>query len=279
MGWCHTNTYTQIYRHIHSHLHTNACVFTVTEMTSYYENPDVCTTHSKTVCGISIIHVILMTLSCTSVGCVCTCTCLHAVKWEEKAALQTWAQTRVLPLTSWVSLDSLFDPTELLQRRLIMVLEEPLVLHEGQSFHSIPRKAMVEAENSCFPFTWSFTPPKGPWLPYLLPECEWRNWPREFSPVQGLPLASAGSQDTCMQKVPLQGGSCRKLDSGHRLAGIFSSPASVAVKLRVWSLSGWLWYGSPHWFWALRCGREWRSPLSTPAFPGLMWWFKRGCGC
>ena len=82
------NMYTQVYihRHTHSHLYTCVCIFTVTEMTSYYENLDVCTTHSEIVSGVSIIHMILVTLSCTSVGWVCTCTWLHAVKWEEKGA-------------------------------------------------------------------------------------------------------------------------------------------------------------------------------------------------
>lgn len=48
-------------------------------MSSYCENLDVYTNILK-VCGISTIHMILMTLSCTKVVCVYLCVCMYVRK-------------------------------------------------------------------------------------------------------------------------------------------------------------------------------------------------------
>lgn len=126
-----------------------------------------------------------------------------------------------------------------------MVLEGLLILYEGprflreRSFCSIDRKGKVGAENSCFLSTHSFMPLNGPGMPYLSTKCG----PRTFSIVWEFMFASA-FKDTLVLHMPLyrrflckrvrQRESYRKLDSGHMLA--FSNPASLARKLRVWSL-------------------------------------------
>lgn len=64
-------------------------------MPSYCENLDVYTTYFKIVYGISTIHMILMTLSCTKVVCVYLCACMYAstCTWfhvVEREAKGTW---------------------------------------------------------------------------------------------------------------------------------------------------------------------------------------------
>lgn len=82
----HIYTHTYVYTHTcaHSHVYILSSIHSNwnAEMASYYENPAVYTTYFKIVCGISTIHMILMTLSCIIWMVEMLAACLYAASYS-----------------------------------------------------------------------------------------------------------------------------------------------------------------------------------------------------